>query len=120
MEKRRDFIKKSALGAASIAIGGIGFSAKSYSSIIDSNERINFAVTGVRNLGKNHIDELYQLKDISNIRVITICDADEQFFGERSKTILNKTVVKPNNEWDMRKVFSNSDIHAITFATPNH
>ncbi len=32
MTKRRDFIKKSILGTAGIAIGGMGFSAKSYAS----------------------------------------------------------------------------------------
>ena len=120
MSKRRDFIKRSVLGTAGIAIGGIGFSAKSYSSIIGANERINLAVIGIRNRGKDHIDELCQLKDISNIRLITICDADEQFFAERSKTILDKTGVKPTTEWDMRKVFDNPAVHAVTFATPNH
>jgi predicted dehydrogenase len=120
MEKRRDFIKKSALGAAGIAIGGIGFSAKSYSSVVGANERINLAIIGIRNRGKNHIDELCQLNDFSNIRLMTICDADEQLFNDRSKIILDKTGVKPTTEWDMRKVFDNPDIHAVTFATPNH
>jgi predicted dehydrogenase len=120
MEKRRDFIKKSAIGLAGITIGGMGFTAKSYSSIIGANERINLAIIGIRNRGKDHINELCQLKDISNIRLMTICDTDEQFFADRSKTILDKTGVKPTTEWDMRKVFENSDIHAVTFATPNH
>ena len=120
MTKRREFIKKSLMGTAGITIGGMGFSSKSYLSIIGANERINLAVIGIRNRGKDHIDELCQLKDFSNIRLITICDTDEQFFGERSKTILDKTGVKPTTEWDMRKVFGNPDVHAVTFATPNH
>ncbi|HZK93860.1 MAG TPA: twin-arginine translocation signal domain-containing protein, partial [Prolixibacteraceae bacterium] len=44
MTERRDFIKKSLLGTAGIAIGGMGFSSKSYASIIGANERINIAV----------------------------------------------------------------------------
>ena len=51
MTKRRDFIKKSVLGTAGIAIGGMGFSAKSYASIIGANERINIAVIGIRGQG---------------------------------------------------------------------
>ena len=51
MTKRRDFIKKSVLGTAGIAIGGMGFSAKSYSSVIGANERINIAVSGIRSRG---------------------------------------------------------------------
>ena len=38
MTKRRDFIRKSVLGTAGITLGGIGFSAKSYGSIIGANE----------------------------------------------------------------------------------
>ena len=51
MTKRRDFIKKSILGTAGIAIGGMGFSAKSYRSIQGSNDRINVAVIGIRGQG---------------------------------------------------------------------
>ena len=47
MTKRRDFIKKSVLGTAGIAIGGMGLSSKSYASIIGSNERINVAVISI-------------------------------------------------------------------------
>ncbi len=53
--KRRDFIKKSVVGTAGIAIGGTGFSAKSYASIIGANERINLAVIGIRNQGTVNI-----------------------------------------------------------------
>ncbi len=38
MTKRREFIKKSALGSAGIVIGGMGFSSKTYSSIIGAND----------------------------------------------------------------------------------
>lgn len=44
---RRESIKKTAVGAAAISIGGIGLSAKSYSRIVGSNERLNFAVISV-------------------------------------------------------------------------
>ena len=48
MTERRDFIKKSLMGSAGIAIGGMGMSAKSYAAIIGANERINLAVIGIR------------------------------------------------------------------------
>ncbi len=120
MTKRREFIKKSIIGTAGITIGGMGFSSKSYASIMGANDRINFAVIGIRSRGTDHISNLCALKDIRNIRVISLCDADEQFFAERSKTVLDKTGIKPSTEWDMRKIFDNPDIHAVTFATPNH
>ncbi len=51
MVKRRDFIRKSVLGTAGIAIAGRGFSAKSYASIIGANDRINIAVVGTGGRG---------------------------------------------------------------------
>ena len=60
MTKRRDFIRKSALGTAGIAIGGIGFSAKSYASIIGANERINIAVIeAIKFIHDGGIGEVY-------------------------------------------------------------
>jgi predicted dehydrogenase len=120
MTKRRDFIKKSVLGTAGIAIGGMGFSSGSYASIVGANDRINIAIIGLRSRGSNHLDEWIYLKDKQNLRVTTLCDVDEQFFAERSKTVLDKTGVKAITEWDMSKVFQNPDIHVVSFATPNH
>ena len=120
MTKRRDFVKKSVLGTAGIAIGGMGFSSKSYASIIGANERINIAVIGIGGRGGSHINSWCSLKDSHNVQLITLCDTDEKFFAERSKTVIDRTGVKPTTEWDMRKVFDNRDIHAVSIATPNH
>jgi predicted dehydrogenase len=120
MTKRRDFIKRSVLGTAGIAIGGMGFTAKSYSSVTGSNERLNIGVIGIRSRGVEHIGSWCALNKTHNVKLITLCDADESFFAERSKTVMDKTGFKPSLEWDMRKVFENPDIHAVSFATPNH
>jgi predicted dehydrogenase len=120
MTKRREFIKTSILGAAGIAIGGKGFSSRSYASIIGSNERINVAVIGIRGQGGTHINSWCALKENRNVNLKTICDADEQFFAEKSKIIFEKTGAKPVTEWDMRKVLDDKDIHAVSFAVPNH
>jgi len=120
MTKRREFIKKGVLGTAGIAIGGIGFSTRSYGSIIGSNDRMNVAVIGLRSRGSNHIDEWCYLKDSHNVRIISLCDTDEQFFAERAKTVYDKTGTKVTTELDMRKILDNPDIHAVSLATPNH
>ncbi|MCD6566859.1 MAG: Gfo/Idh/MocA family oxidoreductase [Bacteroidales bacterium] len=120
MTKRRDFIKKSVLGTAGIAIGGMGFSSKSYASIIGSNERINMAVIGIRGQGKGHIGKWCTLKDNRNVRLKIICDVDELLFPERVKIVLDETGEKPLTEWDMRKVFDDKEIDAVSIATPNH
>src|SRR5450759_765672 len=120
MTKRRDFIKKSLIGTAGIAIGGMGFSSRSYGSIIGANERINVAVIGLRSRGEAHIKSFCALKDTKNVWVTTLCDADEQFFNERAKPVTDRYGVAPKKEWDMRKVFDDKDIHVVSFATPDH
>lgn len=120
MTKRREFIKKSILGTAGIAIGGMGLSARSYSSIIGSNDRLNLAVIGIRSRGGDHITSWLSLANNRNIRIKTICDVDEQYFAEKSKEILDSSGVRPVTEWDMHKVLSDKEIHAVSIATPNH
>ncbi len=120
MTKRREFIKKSILGTAGMTIGGMGFSSKSYSSIIGSNDRLTLSVIGIRGRGGDHIESWCQLAESRNIRLKTICDVDEQYFAERSKFIFDKTGTKPVTEWDMRKVFDDKEINAVSFALPNH
>ena len=120
MTQRRDFIKKSLIGSAGMAIGGMGFSAKSYGSIIGANERINVAIVGIRGRGISHINAWCDLKTSHNVHLKTLCDTDEQFFEPRSKTVFEKTGIKPLTEWDMRKVLDDKEIDAVSFATPNH
>jgi hypothetical protein len=43
---RRKFIKQSAIAAAGTYLGAIGFSAKSYASIIGANSRVRVGVVG--------------------------------------------------------------------------
>lgn len=120
MTERREFIKKSLLGTAGVAIGAMGFSRKSYASIIGANERINVAVIGISGRGGDHISNFSNLKDSSNVRIKTLCDVDEKFWGAGVKAATDKSGFKPATEWDMRKVFDDKEIHAVSFATPNH
>lgn len=120
MTERREFIKKSAIGSAGIAIGGLGFSSASYARISGANERIHVAVIGIRNQGNVHINRWCDLKDSHNVVIKTLCDADERLFESRSKTVYEKTNGKPATEWDLRKVYDDKDIDAVSIVTPNH
>jgi predicted dehydrogenase len=120
MTKRREFIKTGIIGTAGIAIGGMGFSSKSYASIVGSNERINVAVTGIRGQGGTHINSWCALSENRNVRLKTLCDVDEQYYDAKSKIVFDKTGVKPVTEWDLRKVLDDKEIDAVSFAIPNH
>ena len=70
---RRDFLKKSAIGAAGLTIG---FSAKSYSSILGANDRVRVGIVGFSDRARGslipafmkHADELqFEFTGISDI-----------------------------------------------------
>ncbi|HRE51139.1 MAG TPA: Gfo/Idh/MocA family oxidoreductase [Flavitalea sp.] len=120
MQDRRNFIRKSVLGTAGVMIGGMGFSAKSYGSIMGANARLTVAVIGISGRGTSHISSFCSMKDNQNVRLKTLCDVDEKFWAEGVKTVTAKTGTKPVMEWDMRKVFDDKEIDAVSMATPNH
>lgn len=113
MGKRRDFIKKPVLGTSGLAIGGIGFGAKSYASIVGANDRINAASIGIGGRGSGHVKEICNLKTDRNVHLVTICDVDERLFAAQNKVVLERNGITPKNEWDMRRVFEDKDIDAV-------
>ena len=60
------------------------------------------------------------LKDSRNVRLKTVCDTDELRIAEKAKTVEAKSGIKPLTGWDMRRVFEDKEIEAVSFATPNH
>ena len=111
-------IKKSVLGTAGLTIGGIGFSSKSYASIIGSNERVNIAVIGIRGQGQAHIQSYSAL---ANVRVTALCDVDSNLFATIVKNrFTDKGLPNPKIYTDMRKLYEDRDIDAVSIVTPNH
>lgn len=120
MTNRREFIKKGTLTAAGITFGGIGFSARTYRSIIGANDRIHVASIGLGIMGTQYVKKICALKDNYNLQVDTLCDVDERRFTESNKIVNKSMGIKPKNEWDMRRVLDDKKIDVAFFATPNH
>lgn len=118
MINRKDFIHKSAIGAAGLTIGGMGFTAKSYQSIIGANERVRVAVIGIHGMGENHIRGYSELE---NTEVAALCDVDSNLFSDRINThFTEKGLSKPEIYTDLRKLYEDNDIDAVSVVTPNH
>lgn len=118
MIKRRAFIQKSVLGTAGMAIGGMGFSARSYASIMGANERVHVAVIGINGMGQNHIQGYSALKDV---RVAALCDVDSNLFeGRIKKHFTEKGLSRPKVYTDMRRLYEDKKIDAVSVVTPNH
>ncbi|MDH5603031.1 MAG: Gfo/Idh/MocA family oxidoreductase [Cyclobacteriaceae bacterium] len=119
---RRSFIKKTAAGATGVTLGAsaLGFSAKSYGSILGSNDRINISVIGVRGQGNTHLKQWAEMSKSNNVFLHTICDVDEELWPERVNEVAGIQGKKPKTEYDMRRVYDNKEIDAVSIATPNH
>ena len=82
-----------------------------------ANERINVAVIGIRSQGNYHLESYAKLP---NVRVKTLCDIDANLFPERVKKVDEIQNYAPGTETDLRRVFEDKDIDAVSIANPNH
>lgn len=109
---RREFIKTSAAATAVLAAPLLV-----PRSVFGANERIRVAVLGVNGRGKDHIKGMMNQPDV---QVVTLCDPDSNISAQRAKEFektYDKTV---KTEQDLRRVFDDKEIDAVTIATPNH
>jgi predicted dehydrogenase len=115
---RRDFIKKTSLGAAGLTIGAMGFPAKSYARIIGANDRMNIALIG---LGRRYDGYLPPIGDKNNnVHLKYLCDVMDSQLDKASANVKKKLGLKPQREKNMMKIFDDSEIDAVFIATPDH
>lgn len=112
---RRKFIKKGSAGLAGAAI--LSSSALSYGRILGSNDTIQMAVIGIRGRGGSHINNFAKM---NNVRLKYLVDVDENQFKRRLDEVEKLAGYRPQTEWDMRRVFDDKEIDAVSVATPNH
>ena len=114
---RREFIKKSAIGAAGITLGGIGMSAKSYGRIIGANDRLNFGIVGIHSRGQALLRAAAATKNTSKS---FLCDVDSRVLNEVSAKTKELTGNTPKNYVDYRKLLEDKDLDVVAIATPEH
>ncbi len=129
---RREFITKTGLVTAAVALGAPGLNAASYNRIIGANDRVNMGFIGIGNRGSQLLGlfmknsdvrisafcdayEPYLLRDISNVDPRYLKDMEGQIPG-MGESFPDK--VERYN--DFRKLLENKDIDAVAIATPDH
>lgn len=114
MSNRRKFVKNT-------VIGGIGISllptAKSYSRIMGSNDRINVAVMGTNSRG-HALTQVFIESD--NVLVTQICDVDSLVIDKTVAMANEAQGSKPKGETDIRKVLASKDVDLLVVAAPDH
>ncbi len=108
---RRQFM--AAAGAATIAASAIADAPK------DVNSRLRIALIGVGGRARSHLKCLLDLaKD--NVELAALCEVDATLLGQHVADVERQTGKKPMAFDDMRRVFDDKTIDAVSFATPNH
>src|SRR5215510_5290832 len=82
-----------------------------------ANDRIRVAIIGVGSRGTAHIGEILP---VANLEIAAVVDVDGRRAETAAGTVFQKTGKHPKVESDMRRVFDDKEIDAVTIATPNH
>src|SRR3984957_10729639 len=101
---RRHFLAAASTAAASKSWAG-------------ANDRVRLAIIGVGSRGSAHIREILP---VANVEIAAVVDVDGRRTESAASTIFQRTGKRPKLESDMRRVFEDKDIDAVTIATTNH
>jgi predicted dehydrogenase len=97
------------LGAASAAAA---------QRVMGANERVNLVQIGVGGRGRDHINNYAALPELVNIS--GVCDVN-QAARERGQSLVIKAGGSKPKEYDnMKQVFADKSVDAVSMATPNH
>lgn len=116
---RRQFLKRTVLGAAGLGIAG-SFSActtaQSRSQVAGANETVRIAVVGLNGKGKKHVEDF---RELPGVKVVALCDVDTDILArERSKFDERGESVKTFQNFQV--LLEQNDVDAVVIATPNH
>lgn len=105
---RREFLATASTVAAAAALPAEACAA---------NDVIRIGVVGLRGRGVAHIQGF---RALPGVEVVAMCDVDEKILAARADEHDKKTGKKVKRFGDMRKLFDDKDIDAVSIATPNH
>ena len=119
MNKRRKFIKKTGIGLLGLTIPSSlnAMSAKSYSRILGSNNRVNLAFQG---LGRRRPPLLRSATKISDFNILYFCDVMDKQILEANKQLNVLSGYSAKSEKNIHKIFDDKEVDAIIIATPDH
>jgi predicted dehydrogenase len=115
MATRREFLDALAVGAATLAVGT---TARSYSQILGSNDRLNFAVIGLNGRAYAHLSALKANR--SAARISHVCDVDDNILRKFADRVQQEMGESAATDKDFRRILEQKDVDAITIATPDH
>ncbi|MBK8881816.1 MAG: Gfo/Idh/MocA family oxidoreductase [Bacteroidales bacterium] len=112
--RRREFLGKTIIGTAGIALGGSAL----LNSCKGANDKIVLALIGAGGRGVPTI--ISCCSSNTNVEIKTVCDVNDERSAAAVSEIEKKLGYKPQAKRYMKEVFDDSDIDAVWIATPDH
>ncbi len=106
-----------AAAAAASAIPGANALAAPSKKKASPNSVVRMGIIGVKGRGLNHAQDLAKMKDV---RIVSICDIDENVIGEAMKVAEKSAGKAPAYHVDARKMLEDKNLDAVSIATCNH
>ena len=99
------FLQTAALGAAA-SLRAVG-----------ANDQVSVAIVGLGGRGRDHMTAYSKLPEA---RITALCDVDQAALERGIAFVEKATGVKPKGYADMREVFADKSIDAVSMPIPNH
>jgi predicted dehydrogenase len=84
---------------------------------VAANDKVDVAVIGLGGRGRNHMDIYAKLPDAN---IIAICDVNQAAVERGQAQVEKATGKKPKGYADMRQVFDDKSVQAVSMPLPNH
>ncbi len=86
--------------------------------VMGANDKVNVVVIGIGGRGRDHIANYATLGDLCNIS--GVCDVNQAAREKAQAQVQKLGGAKPTEYDNMKKVFADKSVDAVSVATPNH
>jgi len=86
-------------------------------SLWGANDKVNIGIIGLGGRGTAHLGIYSRLPEA---HVTALCDINQAAREKAQATLLKNTGEKATEYEDMRQAFADSNVEAVSIATPNH
>ena len=82
-----------------------------------ANDKVNVGIVGLGGRGTTHLNNYTGLKEA---QVVALCDVNQAARERAQATLSKKSLEKAREFQDMREMFADQKVEAVSIATPNH
>ena len=112
---RREFVRKTAIGTAGLAIAGSGLLAPSRA--LGANDTINIGIIGPGQRCQSLMGELHKFSEKHNVRINSVCDIWSVNLDKAAQKIKEWYGVEPTKYRHYEDLLAGNDVDAVVIAT---